>query len=254
VSLPIVVLVALVGAAVGRVAALAVERVPLDDPRWAEPHACRACGARRAGLAWVPVIGPLTARCSACGTGVPRWEAVLDVVMAVMFALLAKQLDDGIVLTVYLPFAAILITLAAIDLQTLRLPDRLTIPTFLLGIPLLAAAGVLTDRTDAFVPALVGAVSYFGVLLVAHVIYPRGMGFGDVKLALSMGLWVGWMRTDGLSAFSVVLYAMLMGFALGTVAGLAVMAVRRRSAPYPFGPFLVLGALLAILLSDSLPR
>jgi leader peptidase (prepilin peptidase)/N-methyltransferase len=80
------------------------------------------------------------------------------------------------------------------------------------------------------------------------------MGFGDVKLALSMGLWVGWMRTDGLAAFSVVLYAMLMGFALGTVAGLAVMAVRRRSAPYPFGPFLVLGALLAILLSDSLPR
>jgi leader peptidase (prepilin peptidase)/N-methyltransferase len=251
---PVVVAVALLGALVGRCAALLVERVPLDDPALGRPLGCPACDATRPARSWVPVVGPLSARCGSCGASMPRGEALLDVTMALTFALLAHTLADEAVLVAYLLFATSVVTLAAIDLQTLRLPDRMTLPTFALGIPVLLAAGAAVDRVGAVQQALVGAGAYFGILLLAHVIYPRGMGFGDVKLALSMGLFLGWLAPGGLEAFRLVLYAMLMGFGLGTVAGVAVMVARRRSAPYPFGPFLVVGSLLGVLFAESIIR
>lgn len=250
----VVAVVALLGAAVGRAAAFAVERVPLTDPQWRSPRTCPACGVSRSARAKAPVVGPVLARCTKCGARVAGWEAPFDVVMAIVFGLLAWRLEEPAVLAVFLVLGTSLVTLAMIDLQTLRLPDRLTMPTFLGGIVLLGAAGLATGRGVNLVPALVGAASYFGILLLAHLVHPRGMGFGDVKLALSMGLFLGWLAPSSLEAFRIVLYAMLMGFGGGTVIGLVLMAVRRRSAPYPFGPFLVVGTLLAILLSDSIIR
>lgn len=250
----VVVLVAALGAVVGRIAAFAVERVPLDEPRWSEPRSCAACETPRASLARVPVVGPLVAPCSSCGARIPAWEPAFDVAMAGVFGLFAARFDEPTVLVAYLVLGASLVTLSAIDLQTLRLPDRLTGPTMLAGLLLLAVAALATDRTDAMVPAIVGSAAYFGVLLVTHLVYPRGMGFGDVKLAAPMGLYLGFLETDPLAAVSLVLYAMLLGFAGGSVAGVLVVAVRRRSVPYPFGPFIAMGTVVAIVMSRSLGR
>ena len=67
--------------------------------------------------------------------------------------------------------------------------------------------------------ALVGAALYFGFLFVAHLISPRGMGFGDVKLAAVMGLYVGWLGSTLREALALVLWAMLIGFLAGSVFG-----------------------------------
>ncbi len=253
-SATVAIMVAVLGGVVGRVASVAVEQVPLEEPGWRSPLVCGACGGRRSPVGWVPVLGPLLGRCSSCDERAPVWEAAQDAVMAGCFGLMALRFDHPANLAAYLVLAASLVTLSAIDLQTMRLPDRLTVPTFVAGTVLLGGAAVVTERTEALVPALVGAAAYFGILLVTHVIYPRGMGFGDVKLAAPMGLYLGYLRVDALEAVSLVLYAMLMGFAAGSVAGVLVVAVRRRSVPYPFGPFLAAGTLAAVVLSRSIGR
>jgi leader peptidase (prepilin peptidase)/N-methyltransferase len=93
---------------------------------------------------------------------------------------------------------------------------------------------------------------YFGFLLLAHLVYPRGMGFGDVKLAAVMGLYVGWLGSSTITAIGLVLWAMLLGFIGGAIVGTVMLAVRRRSQPIPFGPFLALGTIIAVSASSSL--
>jgi len=100
--------------------------------------------------------------------------------------------------------------------------------------------------------ALAGGAIYFGFLFIAHLISPRGMGFGDVKLAAVMGLFVGWLGTSLTEALVLVLWAMLIGFATGSIYGFGVLLRRRRNRPFPFGPFLAMGTVAAVLLSRGL--
>jgi leader peptidase (prepilin peptidase)/N-methyltransferase len=85
-----------------------------------------------------------------------------------------------------------------------------------------------------------------------HLISPRGMGFGDVKLAAVMGLYLGWLAPDYAGAAYIVLWAMLIGFLAGSVMGIAMLMARRRSTPIPFGPFLALGTITVVLIGQHL--
>ena len=78
------------------------------------------------------------------------------------------------------------------------------------------------------------------------------MGFGDVKLAVVMGLFVGWLGTSYTAAIGLVLWAMLIGFVAGSIIGIVLLAVRRRSKQIPFGPFLALGTVAVVMLSSGL--
>ena len=93
-----------------------------------------------------------------------------------------------------LVLGASLVAVSVIDLQLLRIPDRVTFPTLAVAVPLVALVSLrYDDRRRRSLGALVGAVAYFVLLLLPHLVYPRGMGFGDVKLALVMGLYLGWL-------------------------------------------------------------
>jgi leader peptidase (prepilin peptidase)/N-methyltransferase len=78
-------------------------------------------------------------------------------------------------------------------------------------------------------------------------VYPSGMGFGDVKLALLMGLALGWVAATGPGAAYMVMVALFVGCVAGIVFGLAVRLVRGRGGAFPFGPALALGAIFVIL-------
>ena len=78
------------------------------------------------------------------------------------------------------------------------------------------------------------------------------MGFGDVKLAAVMGLYLGWLAPDYLTTFRLVLWAMLVGFVIGSVAGLALWAIRGRNAAIPFGPSWPSGPLVVLLTSANI--
>jgi leader peptidase (prepilin peptidase)/N-methyltransferase len=99
--------------------------------------------------------------------------------------------------------------------------------------------------------ALFGAVAYFVLLLLPHLAYPRGMGFGDVKLAIVMGLylgWLGWAADDQwIRPLRFVLYGLMLGCFAGVVFGIGHAAVTRRRGEFPFGPALALScAVVAI--------
>ncbi|MHB1924384.1 MAG: prepilin peptidase, partial [Acidimicrobiales bacterium] len=121
--------------------------------------------------------------------------------------------------------------------------SRIVYPAAAASLLLLGAASVLEHRDPAVLDALAGGLLGFGILFLIHMIQPQGMGFGDVRLAGLIGLNVGWL---GLARVGV---ALLAGFLLGALVGVALMVAGRagRRTRIPFGPFLAAGAVIAVL-------
>jgi leader peptidase (prepilin peptidase)/N-methyltransferase len=200
----------------------------------------------------LPLLRPLPS------APLPRGRLGRDIamypLMAGAFLAAGWRYDRVLVLAIYCGVFALLLALSAIDIETLRLPDRLVLPSIVVGLAVIAVASFVLDRPAAIGAALTGAAMYFGVLFLAHLIHPRGMGFGDVKFAILMGLFLGWPTDGWLSALVVVVWAMFVGFAGGAVIGLGILLVRGRSSPFPFGPFLAFGsAVIMLLVPDLLP-
>jgi leader peptidase (prepilin peptidase) / N-methyltransferase len=173
-----------------------------------------------------------------------------------VFALFASRYADDLVIVPLLVLAASLVAVTVIDLQLLRIPDRVTFPTLALSLPLTLAVSIHHDLQGAFVGALVGAATYFVALLLPHLVYPRGMGFGDVKLALVMGLYLGWLGWSDLhpvgGPVQLVLYGLMLGCALGVVFGLLSVAITRRRGEFPFGPALAAACVVVVYYAPDL--
>lgn len=152
----------------------------------------------------------------------------------------------------YCALFGVLAALSAVDIELYRLPDRIVLPSLLVSIPWIAVTSIVDGDGERIGRALAGGALYFGFLFVAHLVSPRGMGFGDVKLAALMGLYVGWLGDTYTDALVLVLWAMLIGFAVGSLYGVGVLIRRRRNRPFPFGPFLALGTVVAVLVSRSI--
>ena len=142
-----------------------------------------------------------------------------------------------------LAFVAGGVALAAIDLEHFRLPTPLIRATLTLVLLGLTVAAVMDRTIDPLVTAAVGAALFSGVLLVAHLLSPRSMGFGDVRLAAVLGGMLGWY------GLSVVVGGLLLGHLLGVVIGSAIGVSQRRvpGVKFPFGPPLIAGALIVVL-------
>ena len=147
-------------------------------------------------------------------TRAPATPAV-DVVTALLFALLAwrfVEVDGGGGLVVdwklgpYLAIGAVLVVLSAIDIETHLLPNILVWPSIGAGLfTVLVLSGEL-DGGDGIATALLGGAVFGGFIGVTHLAYEPGMGRGDVKLALLLGLFIGWLQTDLVETARVVLY------------------------------------------------
>jgi prepilin signal peptidase PulO-like enzyme (type II secretory pathway) len=177
------------------------------------------------------------------------------VVNGVLWALVANTFQRWWVVVAYLMVSSMLLVVSVIDLQVYRIPDKIVFP-FLAGslvyLPI-ATRVVVGNNSDAiriFGNALVGMVAFFLVLFIPHLAYPKGMGFGDVKLALVMGLYLGWLGVTKFDAFYLVMVALFLGCLLGVVFGLLVAAVRRKGGAFPFGPALAAAALFVMLTYD----
>lgn len=143
----------------------------------------------------------------------------------------------------FLSMGMIGVMLTAIDLEHHRLPDRLTAPGALVSTALLLVDAVLTGSWSWLVRGLLCAAVAFAMFLVMALISPSGMGFGDVKLAALLSLHTGWL------SWQLALLAVLAGFAIGSLASLALVLTRRANlrTAIPFGPALLVGAWLAVV-------
>jgi leader peptidase (prepilin peptidase) / N-methyltransferase len=139
--------------------------------------------------------------------------------------------------------AGFLVPLVLIDLRERRLPDRLTLAGAAILLALIGARAAISGDVAPVAGALAGAALMAGILLALHLASPRGMGFGDVKLGLLLGVLVG-ARSVAL-VLPVLLLAGLLGALVGVV---QLVRRRRRDVTLPFGPFLVAGAVLALVL------
>ncbi len=184
-----------------------------------------------------------------------RWFPVTEVVTAGLFALTAHQIATGVVTLSVLVLVTALVALAAIDFRVYRIPDRINFPAMAVGAASIVVASVWVDVPQAIVGAAFGGVSYAGILFMAHIVYPRGMGWGDVKLAWLMGFYLGWFGWASGSVAEQLLWSfryVLMGAAFGSIIGVVIggiYALIRRSAKvvFPYGPSLAVGCLIVVL-------
>ncbi|THA22841.1 prepilin peptidase [Streptomyces sp. A1277] len=190
---------------------------PADGPPRADPL---PPGARYAPHLLAPVVTALVCAALACATGT-RPE-----------------------LAVWLVLAPVAVLLASIDHRVHRLPDGLTLPAAVAAAALLGLAALLPEHAGSWLSALLGGLVLGGFYLLLFLVNPNGMGFGDVKLALSLGTVLGWY------GWAVVFAGGFAGFLLGAVYGVALVVLRRagRRTGIPFGPFMIAGALLGLLL------
>lgn len=184
-----------------------------------------------------------------------RWLWV-ELATVAAFAQLGVRYGDSWRVLPLLLLAASLVAVSAIDLQHLRIPDRITFPTLAVAIPMVVAVSFQLDERGAVQAALVGGLAYFLLLLLPHLVYPAGMGFGDVKLALVMGLYLGWLGWTPdypvAGPLRLVLYGLMLGCVIGVVFGLIVNALARRRGAFPFGPALALGCFVVVLFAADL--
>ena len=183
----------------------------------------------------------------------PRsWGLAAEILSPALFALAVARFGASwVVLAFWVCFAALLVV-SVIDIQHYRIPDRIVFPALAISLPLIVVVSLGYGEPDAVVHALIGAAAYFLLLFLAHLVYPAGMGFGDVKLALLMGLFLGWIAPDGIRAVTLVLFALMIGCLLGVVVGGVLALVRRKNAAFPFGPALAASTVLAVLFSQQL--
>lgn len=161
---------------------------------------------------------------------------------AVWVAIVLARSDHPADVGAYLVITAAWVALAVIDVADQRLPDLLTLPAAGVGAVLLSVAALATGEWDAWGRALLGAVALSVFYLIFALLAPSQLGMGDVKLSLSIGLllaWIGW---------PVLVAGTFLAFVAGGVLGIVLMVTGRarwRSA-IPFGPSMMLGALLGV--------
>lgn len=168
---------------------------------------------------------------------------VLEIVAAVVFALVGLRFGWSPDLPAWAWFTALGLLLAVIDLREMLLPNRVLLPGTAITAALLALAAAADGDWADLWRALIAGVVCFAVLLGMALLAPAGLGMGDVKLAALLGLVLGWL------GWPAVLLGFFLGFVLQAVAGLVLLAARRagRSTDLPFGPALLAGSFVAAL-------
>jgi leader peptidase (prepilin peptidase)/N-methyltransferase len=227
----VVVVCALVGFAVGWCLDPVIVRVPRKLPVRGPVDGCTdALNDEPATLDALPVT-PTVAR------------VLLALLTGALFAGMGARFDDSWALPAYLVLAGSLVALSVIDLQHYLLPNRIVYPMTLALVALFTLAAALDDDWSALGRGAAAGGVAFAVYFVLHVVSPRSMGFGDVKLSFGLGLALGWL------GWGELLLGLFLGFLYGAVIGILLMIVRHRNRKQaiPFGPFMAAGAITAIL-------
>ncbi|MGH8912561.1 MAG: prepilin peptidase [Acidimicrobiia bacterium] len=231
--MPSLVLSLVIGVLSGPIAHHLAVQAGADQPFALAAAVCRRCGTRHGHLASV---------CQFCTLGTGRvW--LTAAVAGVVSGGVAWRLGMVWVLVSYLVFVFLTVVLFLTDIDHKRIPNRITYP----GTPLAATillGGAALDGTGAwFLRALLAALAFSGFFLLVYLAARGGFGFGDVKLAVLLGLFLGYLGWDRL---------LVAGFVTAAVGGLmALVAVVAGHAgaktEIPYGPAMILGAWVTIV-------
>jgi leader peptidase (prepilin peptidase)/N-methyltransferase len=222
------------GLALGSFLNVVAARVPLRRSIVRPPSACMSCGEELRWYDNVPLVSYLVlrGRCRHCQVRIPLIYPAVELVTALLLAgcVLAFGLSGKAAVAAF--FCAVLVAVSAIDLEHRIIPNRIVLPAFVLVL----AANTALDPSPQWA---LGALGAFGFLFAAALVYPAGMGMGDVKFAALMGAALG----------KTVSVALMVGMLAAMVPGLVLLArygAKGRKMGIPFGPFLALGSVVAL--------
>jgi leader peptidase (prepilin peptidase)/N-methyltransferase len=209
-------------------------RVPLRRSIVRPPSACMACEQEIRWYDNVPLLSyaVLRGRCRDCGVHIPFLYPAVELLTAVLIAGCVFAFGLTVEAAIASFFCAVLVAVSAIDLEHRIIPDRIVLP----AIAVVLVANTLRDPSIEWLAAGAGAFTF---LLVAALIYPAGMGMGDVKLAALMGVALG----------KTVLVALMAGMVASMIPSMVLFArhgMKARKMGFPFGPFLAVGSVVAL--------
>jgi leader peptidase (prepilin peptidase)/N-methyltransferase len=239
----LVAIVALAGLSVGSFLNVVIYRLPRHESLVSPGSHCPGCGTAIKAYDNVPVLGWLKLRghCRSCKAWIsPRYPIVeaTTAALAVSVVLVKHSTHD---VALGLALVAVLVPVALIDYDHRIIPNRLMLPAAIVAV----AIGLVTHPAGVPEQLIAGAAAG-GFLLIFAIAYPAGMGMGDVKFAAVLGLFLG----------RSVAVAILSGVLLGAVLGAAVLARKGvatgRKTAVPFGPFLAIGGVIALLVGPSI--
>jgi leader peptidase (prepilin peptidase) / N-methyltransferase len=249
------------GLLIGSFLNVVVYRVPAGMSVVAPPSACPKCGKHIRGYDNIPVLSWLVLRgkCRDCSAPISSRYPLVEFVTGLLFVVVVLRFMPGattdtrqlaselVVLVAFLYLMAISVALALIDLDTHKLPNAITYPSYLVLGLLFVGASALSGDWSALLRAVVGAAILGFVYLVLAVAVPGGMGLGDVKLAGVLGLalaYLGWgpLAVGAFGAF----------FVGGIFAVVLMIAGRAKwRGGIPFGPSMLLGAWIGVLVGTA---
>lgn len=259
-----VALIGLFGTLIGSFLNVVVYRVPKRLSIVSPPSACPGCGHPIRTWDNIPVLSWLILRgkCRDCRAPISPRYPLVELGTGLFFAVVAWWAIAGFVdtsagisitsaaifgfalsLVAFLYLAAITVALTLIDLDTHTLPDKIVLPSYVVGAALLGLSSLITGDYGQLLTAGIGLAALWLLYFLLAVLYPGGMGFGDVKLAGVLGLYLGWLGWGPLAvgAFGA--------FLLGGVFAIALLVAKRvsRKGGIPFGPWMLAGAWVGIL-------
>ena len=247
----------ILGLCFGSFANVAVYRIPRNESVLSPPSRCPKCGRRLAITDLIPVLSwlLLRGRCRYCKERIGLRYPVTEAACVLLFYSMASYTGANLSVIPLCVFAFVLLCISLVDLDTQEIPDPLLIFSAAVCILWIAADAILASY-DFYAPhwsnALLGAVAGAAPLFLIDritmlVLDKEGFGFGDVKLMLMAGLFLGWKL-----ALIALLFAIIAGGAFGAV----MMAVKKikRGSYMPFGPFLAAGSLASLWFGPAFLR
>jgi leader peptidase (prepilin peptidase)/N-methyltransferase len=200
-------------------------------------------------LSWLLLRG----RCRDCGEPISVRYPIVEATTAALFVATAFVIEDSWTLPAYWWFVGVCVALTLTDQDHKRIPNRILFPGIAGGAVLLTI-GAVADGSDggggidALLRSAAGAATYFGLLFVLAVIARGGFGFGDVKLAILLGMFMAYQ------SWAVLFAGVFLAFLIGGLLAVGLLLSRRkgRKEAIPFGPSLIAGAFVAIAVGEQL--
>lgn len=219
-------------------------RLPRGQTPWSPARShCPSCDAQISARDNLPVVGwlMLRGRCRNCDAPISWRYPAFEFITAALFAACGAKFGWTLPLIPALLLVSTLVIVANSDLDLRIVPNKVLFVSLLSGVVAQALA-----YPDDWLTWTLSALIAFTVMFLIALAYPRGMGMGDVKLAGVMGLYLG----------RAIAPSLFFAFAVGTVAGLAVMAIRGvaagRKTALPFAPFMALGGVFGLFWGEDI--
>lgn len=209
--------------------------------------ACPTCDHPISSLENIPVLSYLMlgGKCKGCKTRISMQYPIIEILTSVVSMFIAWKFGYGWPMLAVLVFAWAMITLGMIDVNTMLLPDSLTLPLMWLGL-LLNYFGLFIDLHSAVIGAVFGYLSLWSVYQLFKLITGKeGMGYGDFKILAAIGAWGGWQ---------IIPFAIFASACLGAVIGIILIKMKNQEngQPIPYGPWLAIAGLIGLIWRDEI--